>query len=223
MFNLNQAISEWRRKMIAAGIKTPVPLDELENHLREDSEAQVRAGAVPERSFEIAAGRLGSPAAIRQEFRKVGSAMPTWARKMNYSVCAVVSVLFCAAGLTFLFNIKLPHSHVIPGARDLDIGERLSLAGAILSTGLLLSAWMFLWRFLPVLPRPQTRIAAAFLCAILSGFYANLLLRFLPLGSGSWEEFAIAILWALEVPLAAAGAFIFGLEEAAYRNARRMA
>jgi hypothetical protein len=44
MFNLEQAISEWRRQMIAVGIKTPVPLEELESHLREDVEQRcVRA------------------------------------------------------------------------------------------------------------------------------------------------------------------------------------
>ena len=36
MFNLDQSITEWRRQMLAAGIKTPALLDELESHLRDD-------------------------------------------------------------------------------------------------------------------------------------------------------------------------------------------
>ena len=36
MFGLEQAIADWRQQMLAAGIKTPVPLEELEIHLRED-------------------------------------------------------------------------------------------------------------------------------------------------------------------------------------------
>jgi len=36
MFNLDEAISEWRKQMLAAGIKTPVPLEELETHLRDN-------------------------------------------------------------------------------------------------------------------------------------------------------------------------------------------
>ena len=36
MFNLEQAISEWRLQMLAAGIKTTESLDELENHLAID-------------------------------------------------------------------------------------------------------------------------------------------------------------------------------------------
>ena len=39
MFDLEQSIAEWRRQMLAAGIKTPVPLEELEIHLREDIRA----------------------------------------------------------------------------------------------------------------------------------------------------------------------------------------
>jgi hypothetical protein len=41
MFNLEQAIADWRQQMLAAGIKTPVPLEELENHLREENEQQM--------------------------------------------------------------------------------------------------------------------------------------------------------------------------------------
>ena len=32
MFDLEQAIADWRRQMLAAGIKTPVPLEELKSH-----------------------------------------------------------------------------------------------------------------------------------------------------------------------------------------------
>ncbi len=44
MFNLEQAILQWRRQMLSAGIKTPEPLDELENHLRDDMEQKIRSG-----------------------------------------------------------------------------------------------------------------------------------------------------------------------------------
>jgi hypothetical protein len=38
MFNLEEAILEWRRQMLIAGITSPIPLDELEIHLRDDLE-----------------------------------------------------------------------------------------------------------------------------------------------------------------------------------------
>ena len=43
MFNLNQAIAEWRKQMAASGINLPEALDELESHLREDVDQQVRS------------------------------------------------------------------------------------------------------------------------------------------------------------------------------------
>ena len=44
MFDLEKAIADWRRQMLAAGIKTPVPLEELESHLREEIEQQMKSG-----------------------------------------------------------------------------------------------------------------------------------------------------------------------------------
>lgn len=73
MFDLEQSISKWRQQMLAAGIKSPVPLEELESHLREDIEQQVRAGADEARAFEIAAQRIGSPAPLKKEFMKTGN------------------------------------------------------------------------------------------------------------------------------------------------------
>ena len=49
MFNLEKEISEWRQQMLAAGVKSPVPLEELESHLREDIEQQVQSGLSEQR------------------------------------------------------------------------------------------------------------------------------------------------------------------------------
>jgi hypothetical protein len=45
MFDLEQSIAEWRRQMLAVGIKSPVPLEELEIHLREEIERRMKAGS----------------------------------------------------------------------------------------------------------------------------------------------------------------------------------
>ena len=42
MFDLEKSIAEWRKQMLSAGIKTPVPLEELEIHLREEIEQQIK-------------------------------------------------------------------------------------------------------------------------------------------------------------------------------------
>jgi hypothetical protein len=71
MFNLDQAIADWRRPMLAAGIKTPVPLDELECHLREEIEQQMRSGLSAQQAFEVAARGIGGANVLKAEFVKI--------------------------------------------------------------------------------------------------------------------------------------------------------
>jgi hypothetical protein len=70
MFSLESAIAEWRCQMLAAGINAPVPLDELESHLRDDIEQRVGAGDQEARAFELAVQRIGHAAPLRKEFMK---------------------------------------------------------------------------------------------------------------------------------------------------------
>ena len=56
--------------MLAAGIKAPVPLEELEIHLREEIERQMKSGLPGQEAFEISARRIGQPETLRVEFMK---------------------------------------------------------------------------------------------------------------------------------------------------------
>lgn len=71
MFDLEQTIAEWRRQMLAAGIKSPVPLEELESHLREKIEQLKQSGADERMAFEKAVQQTGSPRMLKNEFNKV--------------------------------------------------------------------------------------------------------------------------------------------------------
>ena len=73
MFDLEQSIAEWRRQMLAAGIKSPVPLEELECHLREDVERRVQSGGNLRAAFEAAVRQMGQPDELKFEFGKVGA------------------------------------------------------------------------------------------------------------------------------------------------------
>jgi len=75
MFDIEQAVSQWRRRMLAAGIKAPATLDELESHLREDIRVFLSAGKAGEEAFRLAVARVGNPKFIRMEFNKVKSPM----------------------------------------------------------------------------------------------------------------------------------------------------
>lgn len=83
MFNLDEAIFEWRRKMSEDGIKAVPLLDELESHVREDVEHQVRSGLAAEQAFHSAVSQVGQPGMLREEFSKIGEAGGVFCR-MKY-------------------------------------------------------------------------------------------------------------------------------------------
>ena len=57
--------------MLAAGIKTPVPLEELESHLREEIERRMKSGFDEAQAFEMAVRNIGQCGVLRNEFNKV--------------------------------------------------------------------------------------------------------------------------------------------------------
>jgi len=83
MFNLDQAISDWRARMLAAGVNALDILDELESHLREDIEEQMQSGSAVEQAFGLAVRRIGNPGALRSEFAKVGRGKWALLRKLK--------------------------------------------------------------------------------------------------------------------------------------------
>ena len=89
MFDLEQSITKWRRQMLAAGIKTPVPLEELETHLREDMEQQMKSGLGAQQAFEISATRIGEAALVKKEFTKIETE-----RKNMMRTIAILMALF---------------------------------------------------------------------------------------------------------------------------------
>jgi hypothetical protein len=71
MFDLEEAIRNWRRQMAADGITNVKVLNELESHVRDDVEQHVTSGIETEQAFESAIGRIGQAQALRTEFAKV--------------------------------------------------------------------------------------------------------------------------------------------------------
>ena len=70
MFDLEKSITRWREQMLAAGIKTPSPLEELENHLREEIEQQMNSGASEQDIFHSAVEKIGQAHTLETEFSK---------------------------------------------------------------------------------------------------------------------------------------------------------
>jgi hypothetical protein len=95
MFDLEWAVAEWRRKMLACGIRFPTPLDELECHLREEIEHQVHSGVNTQQAFEAAVQRIGQASALKTEFGKLGVAAERKQMRRNIMILGgVFGILF---------------------------------------------------------------------------------------------------------------------------------
>jgi uncharacterized membrane protein YidH (DUF202 family) len=105
MFNLEESILEWRRQMLDVGLKNPNVLDELESHLREEAERQVKLGLAPQDAFETAVERIGQPKTLNDEFKKI-----TGIKRIKHS-------LLMLAGIPnhYLMNTSGPNSNIQPG------------------------------------------------------------------------------------------------------------
>ena len=155
MHNLEQAIDEWRRKMAAEGINSPAILDELESHLREDIERQLRSGADEERSFAAAAQKIGSAHVLKSEFRK------NRFRSVLEKLMIAIAVLVAAFGV-FLTSVTMIFCY-----------ERLTerLIGFVILGFILVAVfgWSRVVPYLPVISNKRKRRAVELAC-LAAGF-----------------------------------------------------
>jgi Cytochrome C assembly protein len=71
MFDLEAAISQWRRQVESKWIGDQSALAELEDHLREEIAALAQSGQAEEEAWKEATSKLGDPVAIGHEFSKI--------------------------------------------------------------------------------------------------------------------------------------------------------
>lgn len=96
MFNLDDELTKWRQGMTAAGLKSPEVIAELEEHLRDDIEKQIRSGISASDAFRLAVERLGGPSALRTEFdlvRPAGVRSTLRRHRWKIVLCSAVGVL----------------------------------------------------------------------------------------------------------------------------------
>lgn len=96
MFNLENAIKQWRKRMSRAGV-TSRALAELEEHLREAVKQHARAGANANKAFEMATRDLGEPKALGREFSKTDDSEGADWRKAT--LITISSMLLLVAAL----------------------------------------------------------------------------------------------------------------------------
>jgi hypothetical protein len=132
MFNLEQSIAEWRQQMLAAGIKSPAPLEELESHLREEIERLRELGIDEGRAFGKAVQQIGPPNALKREFQKLN--MLTIERKRIIAIAAGVLTVFTGFILVWGAAVQSREAEKMAGSRALFVlGLSLFIDGAAIS------------------------------------------------------------------------------------------
>ena len=74
-------------------------LDELESHLREDVERQMRSGTDAERAFEVAVKKMGQGSVLKREFEKSTAAAVLEKLMVTTAVLFMVFGIFSALSL----------------------------------------------------------------------------------------------------------------------------
>ena len=125
MFDLDRSISEWRSEIAAAGITCPDTLDELESHMRDEVESQIRAGTAGEAAFTAAVQRLGQGGALNSEFKKLdGGGSRLRQKRFGIAVAALGLGLTAFGGLRFwlILKVALAVATLVPGSAG--VGQR---------------------------------------------------------------------------------------------------
>jgi hypothetical protein len=190
MLNLDQAIADWRKQMLAAGIRTPVPLDELENHLREDIEQQVRCGVPPERAFALAVERIGDAKVLNREFEKTENLGTLRKRKLLYAS----SVL---AGAALVYSIVFVAWFIERRRGNIEITrtEFFLVLGAMFATILFGFIGRYFAKFLPVVTSERSQAALIVAVVFLGGGLFRWIFSFL--SADNLVHMQIILLWVL--------------------------
>jgi len=91
--------------MLAAGIKTPVPLEELEIHLREEIERQTKSGLHEQQAFETAVSQIGQGSALKTEFVIAGGLLGLLGENKPTRINRILGALWTAQCLWFLSKL----------------------------------------------------------------------------------------------------------------------
>lgn len=139
MFDPDEALWRWRQQMAGAGIKSTQLLEELEAHLREEVDSQMRAGMPGEIAFETACLRLGTVDVLKPEFDKLQRANLARILRRRPGVIAAVGFVCMACGGVWYWltlRVAIAIACTVPGSAGLTPVGMWS--GVVFGTGALL-------------------------------------------------------------------------------------
>jgi hypothetical protein len=146
------------------GNKEPVLLDELQAHLREEIEWQIKSGLSKKDAFQMAVQQMGKAVMLKNEFKKIGGAS-IWLERLMIGVCALAVgfIIFLGSATVIMYSTSL--------------SDRLIAASAMACTVAVLFFWKSVVPFLPVIMGKWKRLSVGMCCMlggwIMGPFYAD--------------------------------------------------
>jgi hypothetical protein len=104
MFNLDEAIGQWRGTMACGGACTSSDLDELETHVRDQIDHLLSANLTEEEAFSVALHRLGNPEALRVEYAKMNPA-GLWRERLFWMLAGILGLWLISALATGMSSV----------------------------------------------------------------------------------------------------------------------
>jgi hypothetical protein len=204
MFDLEEKIVEWRKQMLAAGIKSPVPLEELDSHLREEIEQQKKSGLSEAETFDAAVRKIGQAHVVQSEFRKVEESKKVRiAKVVDIIILATTSLAALFMGSFFLFKIR--------DYSELTSGQQISGVAACATFALLVWGGRLSHRRFPAIHARQIRDAIYIFSGLLITFWFLVCFKIiLPRQDFAMPQLLVAILWGLLLPTGAGMGFELG-------------
>jgi hypothetical protein len=220
MFNLEQSIADWRRQMLAAGIKMPVPLEELEIHLREEIGRLVKSGKDAQKAFEEAIQLIGKANMINNEFKKVKEPLEArFTKVVGIVFLVVISLAACCFSLLLADAMFLLHHYKIDQSSVATVGQLVSGFAAIAAFTLFAWSWRLCPGIFPAISKKALKIIPICGCVSLLFWTAVVVFRIVvPHPDATFGQVAL-LMWAILVPPTALGGLILGLDAAARKKA----
>ncbi|MCX6953859.1 MAG: hypothetical protein NTV51_17050, partial [Verrucomicrobia bacterium] len=142
MQNLEQKIAAWRARLSAALPGQEETVRELEEHLRDNIDGQIRGGRSADDAFAQGVARLGAPRALAREFGRVETGwLGIWRPALViYAVAAVVFVLMVGLAISYYSDERMGLFPLF-FCLTLAIGYLVTVAAGMVGLCVLVSGW----------------------------------------------------------------------------------
>jgi hypothetical protein len=207
---LENQIQAWRKQMLSAGIQTPVPLKELESHLRDEIAHLMQSGLDVQTAFDTAAQKIGNTPALKNEFAKVH-------RAITEKKIVTVFVPRLVPFLSLL--IAVPTFLKVGAFSEMTPRQRMSCIIAAAAMSFLCWAGVLLSRYFPVIAGKRRRDYLHYIVgALLILWWVALFCLVLPGTNFNMPGLLVALFWGYFMPYGIFAGFMAGLEKAAARR-----